>query len=99
MKKLRRIEITTYRRRTSVVLRGKAEGEATASLRVDASLPTLAGSAKATGTDRNQSGHASAGPLEIPEGRNEIVTKEQAQRATLNRWTAPAQTDCEEMKP
>ena len=75
MEKRRRIRITTFRRRTTIILRDKQEGGSMEPppRHVDASPSVLADPPQAEGDDLNPTGRAaSAGPLELPAGRTEM---------------------------
>ena len=78
MKKRRRIEIRAFRRRTTLILRDGPEHVfmEPSPLHRDVSHPASADSSQAQEDKLNPSGHAaSAGQLEIPEGRKEIATR------------------------
>ena len=83
MKKRRHIEITAFRRRTTIILRDKPKGGAIEPppRHVDAPHPAPADAPLTEGDELNPPSHAaSAGRLEIPEGRNETPRKKQVGR-------------------
>ena len=83
MKKRRRIEITAFRRRTTIILRDKLKGGPIEPppRHVDASHLAPADSPQAEGADLNLTSQAaSAGQLEIPAGRKEMPRKKQVGR-------------------
>ncbi len=84
MKKLRRIVITAFRRRTTIILRDKPEGDPIEPppRHGDAAHTAPARPPQAEGDDPNPSGHAaSAGQLEIPEPKGDA--SEKASRAAV----------------
>ena len=78
MKTRRRIEITSFRRRTTIVLRHRPEGGPVVppSLHVDALPPAPADPPQGEDGSLDLQGHtAPAGWHESPEGREQVVTK------------------------